>query len=307
MDSEQTGHGLDRFAGRVEDLLWSPCISCERKLHGPVCEAFPVKIPDDILRDTINVERAYPGDHCPAYQATPGSEWFELQQREGPRWEPRQAPACAANSDRPPRRLDLDPLVVCADVGSVPNGKFGWWAGHDAQGSLPSDLVAWLTRALNDGLPVALGFECPLFVPLRDDEQRLTRAREGEGSYPFSAGAGAGALVTGLVEVAWVLSETRRQLHSGVAAYLDWQRFVQARSGLFLWEAFVTGAAKKGGHVEDAQAGAEAMTASLPNPPGANAVHCPSPAYSLIGAALLRTGWSRSLSLLHEPCLVIKA
>ena len=29
--------------------------------------------------------------------------------------------------------------------------------------------------------------------------------------------------------------------------------------------------------------------------------------YSLIGAALLRTGWSKDLRLLETPCVVIKA
>jgi alkylated DNA nucleotide flippase Atl1 len=45
---------------------------------------------------------------------------------------------------------------------------------------------------------------------------------------------------------------------------------------------------------------------SLPTPPAANAVEAESP-LSLVGAALLWSGWSREVALLHQPCLVIKA
>jgi hypothetical protein len=69
MDSDEARGRLDRFVGlRVEDLLWSPCVICQpKRRHGPMCEAFPKKIPDDILRDCIDLENDYPGDHCPAY------------------------------------------------------------------------------------------------------------------------------------------------------------------------------------------------------------------------------------------------
>jgi len=94
MDPDQTRGTLDRFVGRVEDLLWSPCVICQReRRHGPMCEAFPKKIPEDILCDCIDLENDYTGDHCPAYKAPPESKWFDLQQREGPRWEPRRVVA----------------------------------------------------------------------------------------------------------------------------------------------------------------------------------------------------------------------
>jgi hypothetical protein len=64
-----------------------------------MCEAFPKQIPEDIVRDCIDLENDYPGDHCPAYKAPPESKWFDLQQREGPRWEPRRASAASAITD----------------------------------------------------------------------------------------------------------------------------------------------------------------------------------------------------------------
>ena len=114
-------------------------------------------------------------------------------------------------------------------------------------------------------------------------------------------------VTAGLVQVAWVLQAVRRQLLHPVAAFVAWQPFVSASSGLFLWEAFVTGAAKQGSHVADARAGAEAFLRALPNPMEANAVVCQSAVCSLVGATLLRTGWSFDPSILKEPCLVVRA
>lgn len=61
---------------------------------------------------------------------------------------------------------------------------------------------------------MALGFEAPLMVPVSpvgvDGWTTLGQARQGETvdggrSRPWSAGAGSGALATGLAQLAWVL------------------------------------------------------------------------------------------------------
>lgn len=199
------------------------------------------------------------------------------------------------------------PIVICADVGSVAKGNFGWWSSQGKSGNRPSTLAAHVATALKSGEPVALGFECPLFVPLVEEELQLTSARPGEGTRAWSAGAGCGALATGLVEVAWVLQTVRGHLDHPVPSFLAWEPFVSANSGLFLWEAFVTGAAKQSDHIADARVGAEAFMRALPSPMEANAVVCQSAVYSLVGAALLRTGWRSDLSILQEPCLVLRA
>ena len=196
--------------------------------------------------------------------------------------------------------------TICADVGSVAKGNFAWWTSEGRTGTAPSTLAAHLVSLLNQGSRIALGFECPLFVPLVEDEAFLTRGRPGEGSRPWSAGAGCGALATGLVEVAWVLQAVRPQLTVEAVAFVDWEKFVNAPAGLFLWEAFVSGTGKRGSHIADAQAAGEAFLRSLPDPTKTNAIHCTSPVYSLAGAALLRTGWSSDLNLLHQPCLVVR-
>jgi hypothetical protein len=198
-------------------------------------------------------------------------------------------------------------IVVCADVGSVAKDNFGWWSSADASGSCPSALADHVATLLNSRTPVALGFECPLFVPLAEDQALLTNGRPGEGSRPWSAGAGCASLATGLVQVAWVLQAVRRKLSLPVVPYLAWPPFASAGGGLFLWEALVTGTRKRDSHVADAKAGADAFKNALPNPPAANAVVCRSPVFSLAGAALLRTGWPCALTVLAEPCVVLRA
>lgn len=198
-------------------------------------------------------------------------------------------------------------VVVCADVGSVAKGNFGWWSSREDSGTKPSTLANHVATALASGIPVALGFECPLFVPLLNDEHCLTKARPGEGSRAWSAGAGCGALATGLVQVTWLLQEVRQQLAQQMPVFLSWHSFAAAGSGLLIWEAFVSGAAKRESHTADARAGAEAFMRALPDPTQSNAVICNSDVYSLAGAAILRANWSTDLHILQEPCLVVRA
>jgi hypothetical protein len=203
--------------------------------------------------------------------------------------------------------------VFCADIGSVSAGKFGWAAANtDGQaregGSDIRQFTQGIVTHLDSGAPASVGFECPLFVPLREDPMRLTAARRGDGSRAWSAGAGTGALATGLVEVAWILREVRRELRREVACHLDWRTF-GAGGGLFLWEAFVSGGAKPqvegNPHAADAMVAVEAFVDALPDPTSMNAIE-ESDVISLLGMALLRTGWTRDLESLETPCLVIK-
>jgi hypothetical protein len=58
---------LDRFVGRVEDLVWASCVSCLRKARGPICEAYPDGIPEVILNGNVDHKTPYPGDHGLTY------------------------------------------------------------------------------------------------------------------------------------------------------------------------------------------------------------------------------------------------
>jgi hypothetical protein len=203
--------------------------------------------------------------------------------------------------------------VYCADVGSIRQGNFGWAREEVPAGEIErhrggveiAELVEALADDLSAGMPVALGFECPLFVPVPDDPFRLGAARPGEGTRPWSAGAGTGALATGLVQAAWVLAELREQRPADTV-YLDWAAFEAARTGVFLWEAFVTEKAKATTHVDDATIAVACFTAALPDPRSASHVTAERP-LSLVGGAALWAGWSDDVELLRAPCLVMKA
>lgn len=197
-------------------------------------------------------------------------------------------------------------VVYCADIGSVRAGRFAWASSRDRSfGATMPSLVASVSRDLATGLPVALGFECPLFVPLASEPEKLSTARCGEGNRSWSAGAGCGALATGLVQTAWLLREIRKAAPKA-KAFLDWEDFQRAKGGLFLWEAFVSGAGKRESHQADARAAVNAFEKQSSN--GLKTcIWCDEDVFSLIGAALLRSGWSTDLKWLSEPCVVVSA
>jgi hypothetical protein len=212
--------------------------------------------------------------------------------------------------------VELTALVVyCIDIGSVSGGNFGW-ARADASGDSAEehrggseivDVVDAIAGDLRAGRPIALGFDSPLFVPVPRDQRRLGKARAGERNRAWSASGGAGALATGLVQEAWVLAEVGARVGVGeVQVTLDWSSFTSNPRGLFLWEAFVSGAAKKATHVEDATVAVAAFLEALPNPPGRNAVH-EERVLSLIAAAALWSGITSDATLLRSPCVVLRA
>jgi hypothetical protein len=196
-------------------------------------------------------------------------------------------------------------VVYAVDIGSVKKGRFAWASSRQTDGTDMRDLAHAVALDLKTRKAVALGFEAPLWVPLADEPLALTKGRDGEGNRAWSAGAGSGALATGLVEVAWILGEVRKRVVSA-SVHLDWSSFECAAGGrLFVWEAFVSGAAKGSGHVDDAQIAVRAFQKALPEPAARCLVRPRGPVISLIGASLLRAGWSSALDLLGAPCLVL--
>lgn len=202
-------------------------------------------------------------------------------------------------------------IVYCADIGSVASKRFGWCRFPVlTDGGDGSDMLALAESVVADllvGRPVALGFECPLFVPLASEPVALTSARSGEGNRPWSAGAGCGALTTGLVQMTWLLRRIKEGVPASVQAHLDWDTFRAEGKGLFLWEAFVSGPAKRDGHTADAGAGVEAFVIATQQPHLTSCIIPSAETYSLVGGALLRSGWSTDIRLLWSPCTVIRA
>lgn len=197
--------------------------------------------------------------------------------------------------------------AFCADIGSIPANKFGWASsiyGKLETGRDIEILAQEIAKAINVGCKVSIGFEYPLFVPVREIPKMVAAARRGEGNRSWSAGPGTGALATGLVESIWVMKKVKSILGYAPKPTFDWADFKQTNS-VFLWEAFVTSSAKGGDHCHDAEIALRKFLDCTKNPICASAINEPS-VMSLIGACAIRAGWTKDVSILWKACLVIK-
>jgi hypothetical protein len=200
--------------------------------------------------------------------------------------------------------------IAVIDVGN-PTKNLGWAiAGENTQCGYDLDeCVARLGSALRAG-PLALGFESPLFVPARQDVSELARSREGECvggiNRPWSAAAGAASLATGIVIMRYVLNLLRQEVPEA-SATLDHVHSLKG-STLLLFEAFVTNTGRKDRrrHIDDALTAVRAFRNMLKRQEFRSAI-AEKTCFSLAGAVLLDTGWASDLSMLRQPCLVVKA
>ncbi len=207
-------------------------------------------------------------------------------------------------------------IAYCADVGSVPEGKFAWaMAMREAGattikgGSSIDDLVEGLAADLGSGSRVSLGMEAPLFLPVPLTSLGLGRGRDGDGNRSCFASAGACVTTLGLHELAYILSRLKARVPS-LSVTLDLATWRAApTTTLLLWEAFVSGSAhtKSDDHVQDAASGAVRFLDDL----GANVaptvtVDEPREVLSLAGAVLLWAGLTTNLGELRRSSLVVK-
>ena len=161
-----------------------------------------------------------------------------------------------------------------------------------------------VAKDLNEGVKVALGFECPLFIPCPDRAEEIGRARVGDGNRAYSSSPAACATITGLSELAWVLSRVHERCPDARAT-TRWNEFNEGDSELFIWEAFISGADKGMGHIEDALIAVKAFEKRLQAIDGASVVSCKNPV-SFAGMLILWAGMSDDLTLLGDSCLVLK-
>lgn len=202
-------------------------------------------------------------------------------------------------------------MIYAADIGSIKKDRFGWARKETssievATGKCINAFADSIITDMKLGYKIALGFECPLFVPLTENPIELTSSRHGEGSRPWSAGAGSGALATGLTETLWVFSYLKNKLSIKIQPTYKFDDIENDRANLFIWEAFVSGKSKGVSHHDDAVIAVKEFYNRLDHKNIKSDVTAVNP-YSLVGAALLRSGISDDISLLYEQCLVIKA
>ena len=140
-------------------------------------------------------------------------------------------------------------FVAAVDVGTFKNWGLAYWDGEGRCDSLPEhnghfDLVDKIARALEDRTRrVALGFEAPLWVPIRSRAEMLLKSREGESNRPWSAGAGCAVTTASLAVLPWWFSAIAKELSCAPLATTDvlhWEPGV-----LFVWEAFVSSQGKR--------------------------------------------------------------
>ena len=202
--------------------------------------------------------------------------------------------------------------VGVIDIGSPKRNNIGWAIVGDNGCCCGKDLdecVDKLAAGLRAG-PLALGFEAPMFVPMREKAKELTEARCGERTRAFSATAGATVLVTATVVVPYVLAALRKAVPDAKATmkWEPWQRQEAGCAKLLLFEAFVSGKSKKQGrtHEEDATSAAQDLYGRLLKKEPIEPAVTVDKGFNILGAMMIRTEWECSSGVLSEPCLVVK-
>ncbi|HEX6667768.1 MAG TPA: hypothetical protein VF081_14375 [Solirubrobacterales bacterium] len=213
----------------------------------------------------------------------------------------------------------MDNLAVyCADIGSIAKGNFGWARLEPSVGLMEcgrdiDEMVEHIAKDLHTERPVAMGFECPLWVPVPEASSELGMGRPNEGSPSWSSQTGGCVLATGLAQVSWILREVKVRA-SDVRGFVEWPGFMAAVGcRVFLWEAFVSGAAKadreaNDSHTRDAETGARRFAEFINDPVGNCQEFEPTtPFLSLAGAMMIGAGWIGDASLLQTVPLVVRA
>ncbi len=209
-------------------------------------------------------------------------------------------------------------VVACLDIGSPKKGNVGWAILHGTGRETGGDLLAFvdaLVGHLVAGRTVAVGFECPLYVPKRADPATMTNCRVGEEGLNWCGGPGASVLATGLAQVNWCLARIAEQA-PGINGTTRWDDLTDRRAHLFCWEAFITSRAgveidlEKDDriplHEKDALCGALAFLRAIAHGGAPVSELRDVAAVSLVGLHLLETGLAIDTSLLSEPCVVLK-
>lgn len=221
-----------------------------------------------------------------------------------------------------PSPLNLPRHVVYAvDVGS-PGAGLAWarlapHTGETVCGSMNfGHFLDLIVQDLRGNLPVALGFEAPMFLPVAPTFCDLTRARTGEPA-AWSFGAGAYVTTVAIPLMSHTLQHIRLNLEHAPLVTLEpagWLAPVSLGSQLFLWEAFVNGRAhareaNNAGlpvHLVDAATAVLAFNQWEETSPREQSHVTAQNSISTVGAAILWSGLATDMSLLHQSALVLR-
>jgi hypothetical protein len=213
---------------------------------------------------------------------------------------------------------EIKRVIYACDIGSTLYQKkrggpaFGWARLNPNEGTKSirgssdiQQLVEQLQLDIEVGYSVSLGFESPLFIPIPENPEELSKKREGEGDRSWSAPPGAAVTTLGIHQSAWILKRLRKSSSGKCKFTLDWKCWppTSHQHILFCWEAFVSG--KDAHSTDDMRDAATAVVFFFENERKlVNAVTVEKP-ISLIGAVALWSGWTNDLKYLHDKTTLV--
>lgn len=208
-------------------------------------------------------------------------------------------------------------IVYACDIGSTKpkTNSFGWVrsdlkAAFKPAGSANIDeLVNHLTKDLGSGASVALGFEAPLFMPVPDNSDDLSCARDGEGNRSMFAPAGGYVTTLACHQIAFILNKISsfKSTHDLILDEASWKSC--KKPTILLWEAFVSGKevhAPKGNHIGDAATAAHLFHMEQKSLEKNSSVTTSHDCFSILGAVAIWSGWLKNKSALKKKCLVLR-
>jgi hypothetical protein len=197
------------------------------------------------------------------------------------------------------------PPTLVIDAGSA--SSIGWVRssfldrsplGESGDASTLADAIDWLAARLRTTGKGTIGIEAPLWTPRRNDVRNVTAARIGEGNRPWSIFAGAGATTAGLGDMGFIFGRL-----AGVRATVRPETWARD-GGLLIWEAFISGGGRGGGHCADA---AFALRAFEQRCADLRSDLAPEPAVNLAVACALASGVLIDVAEIGDPAVVVKA
>jgi hypothetical protein len=194
--------------------------------------------------------------------------------------------------------------VAVVDIGRLTN--LGWVVEGPSVNESGTDIdlcIEALASAMKTG-PLALGFEAPMFVPYGRTRYDLDKARKGDGDRAFSASPGACVLTKGLVIVPYILEGLRCRAQAAKPIF-KWRGRLSERD-LLLFEAFVTHVGKSVNHAECARLALKQFPKEWEKRASSKSAIEEPCTMNLLGAMLLRMGWTDDPAILSEPCLVVR-
>ena len=194
--------------------------------------------------------------------------------------------------------------VAVVDIGKLTN--LGWVVegpSVNKSGTCIDLCIEALACAMKRG-PLALGFEAPMFVPYGRKRCDLDKARKGDGDLAFAAAPGACVLTKGLVIVPYILEGLRCRAEAAKPTF-KWRERLSERD-LLLFEAFVAHVGRSVSHEECARLALKRFPKEWEKRASFESDIKEPCTMNLLGAMLLRIGWTEDLTMLSEPCLAVR-